>query len=131
VQAGLAGAAILTVAAAALGAADILSSLLVVLLVGLGAHALFAAAELVTPHASNDVHLAAHAMTHGPIGRVFWVGAILAGVVLPLALAIGGVTAAAGTGASVISVVAALAALAGLLAYEDSWIRAGQAVPLS
>jgi hypothetical protein len=31
----------------------------------------------------------------------------------------------------VLAAIASIAALAGLLAYEDAWIRAGQAVPLS
>jgi formate-dependent nitrite reductase membrane component NrfD len=68
-------------------------------------------------------------MTRGRDARLFWIGAVLVGMAVPFLL---------GTGAVVSSgiampaaAVAAVTALAGLLAYEDSWIRAGQAVPLS
>ena len=127
-QAALAGAAVLVLAAVALGADDAYASLLVVLVASAAAHAVFVAAELATPHASSDVGLAAHAMTHGSTGRVFWLGAIAAGLALPLALA---ALSWLGIAGSALLVTAALGALAGLLAYEDCWIRAGQAVPLS
>ncbi|MGH2451798.1 MAG: 4Fe-4S dicluster domain-containing protein, partial [Candidatus Limnocylindria bacterium] len=100
-----------------------------ILLIGVAAHALFASAELAVPHASTDVRLAVHAMTAGRDARLFWVGGVLLGVAVPLALA-------AGWWLGLLPVVPALvlagvSALVGLLAYEDSWIRAGQAVPLS
>ncbi len=128
VQAALAGAAVLVVAAAAMGATDALPPLFVAIVAGAALHALFVAAELVTPHASNDVRLAARAMTHGATAARFWVGAVALGVALPVALALASLGAGITSG---LAVAAALAALLGLLAYEDSWIRAGQAVPLS
>ena len=128
-QAFVAGAAVLGIAAAALGATDAVTPLFTFLAAGVATHAVFVAAELLVPHASTDVRLAAHAMTHGRDARLFWVGAVALGAALPLALAalwwlgIGS--------ASPLIVLAGASSLAGLLAYEDSWIRAGQAVPLS
>jgi Fe-S-cluster-containing dehydrogenase component/formate-dependent nitrite reductase membrane component NrfD len=129
VQAVVAGAAVLGVASLAVGNAGALPSLLTLLVIGLVAHALIVAAELATPHANNDVRLAAQAMVRGRDARLFWVGAVAIGVVVPLAFL--AASAAALIPVAIASTVAALAALAGLLAYEDSWIRAGQAVPLS
>ena len=128
VQAGIAGAAVLAVAAAFLGTAAILATLAGILLAALIAHVVLVAAELFTPHANADVRQAAHAMTHGPDARLFWIGAMAVGVAVPLA-ALG--AAAVAVPSVIATTAAALAALAGLLAYEDSWIRAGQAVPLS
>ena len=128
VQAGIAGAAALAVAAAFLGTAAILATLAGILLAALIAHVVLVAAELFTPHANADVRQAAHAMTHGPDARLFWLGAMIVGVAVPL-LALG--AAALGASPVVGTIAAALAALGGLLAYEDSWVRAGQAVPLS
>ena len=128
VQAGIAGAAALAVAAAFLGTATILATLAGILLAALIAHVVLVAAELFTPHANADVRQAAHAMTHGPDARLFWLGAMIVGVAVPL-LALG--AAALGASPVVGTTAASLAALAGLLAYEDSWVRAGQAVPLS
>jgi Fe-S-cluster-containing dehydrogenase component/formate-dependent nitrite reductase membrane component NrfD len=129
VQAVVAGAAVLGVASLAVGNAGALPSLLSLLVIGLVAHALIVAAEVATPHANNDVRLAAQAMVRGRDARLFWIGAVAIGVVVPLAFL--AALAAALIPVAIGSTVAALAALAGLLAYEDSWIRAGQAVPLS
>jgi len=128
VQAGIAGAAVLAVAAAFQGTAAILATLAGILIATLLAHVVLVAAELFTPHANADVQQAAHAMTHGPDARLFWLGAMIVGVAVPL-LALG--AAALGAAPVVGTTAAAVAALGGLLAYEDSWVRAGQAVPLS
>jgi Fe-S-cluster-containing dehydrogenase component/formate-dependent nitrite reductase membrane component NrfD len=129
VQAVLAGAAALGVAAAALGYSAALAPLLLLLAASVLAHAVIVATELVTPHANTDVRLAAESMTRGPDARLFWLGAVLVGVALPLSAIAAGSAAFLPSPLAVI--VGALAALLGLLAYEDSWIRAGQAVPLS
>jgi len=128
VQAGIAGAAVLAIAAVFLGTTEILATIAGILIAALLAHVLLIAAELFTPHANTDVEQAAHAMTHGPDARLFWLGAMIVGIALPL-VALG--AAALGAAPVVGTTAAALAALGGLLAYEDSWIRAGQAVPLS
>ena len=126
-QALVAGAAILGVSALALGNVDAMRLALALLVAGIAAHAVLVAAELVTPHANNDVRLAADALRSGPDAPLFWVGAVAVGMVVPLALSAAGILG----GVPVAGAVAAAAALLGLLAYEQSWIRAGQAVPLS
>ncbi len=118
----------LAVAAAVLGSVATVATLAGILIASLLAHIVLVAAELFTPHANADVQQAAHVMTHGPDARQFWIGAMIVGVALPLA-ALG--AAALGAAPVVGTTAAALAALGGLLAYEDSWVRAGQAVPLS
>jgi formate-dependent nitrite reductase membrane component NrfD len=129
VQAVLAGAAALGVAAAALGYGAAIAPLVALLAASVLGHGIIVAAELATPHANTDVRLAAESMTRGPDARLFWLGAVLVGVAVPLIAIVAG--SAALLPSPVAAAVAALAALAGLLAYEDSWIRAGQAVPLS
>ncbi len=128
-QAVVAGAAALAVAAAAMGSVAALGPLVALLAGGVLGHALLVAAEIATPHANADMRLAAKALTRGSHARLFWLGAVLVGVTVPLG-AIGALSLAIVPTAGA-ATVAALAALAGLLAYEDSWIRAGQAVPLS
>ena len=128
VQAGIAGAAVLAVAASLFGSVATVATLAGILIASLLAHIVLVAAELFTPHANADVQQAAHVMTHGPDARQFWIGAMIVGVALPLA-ALGAAT--LGAAPVVGTTAAALAALGGLLAYEDSWVRAGQAVPLS
>ncbi len=128
-QAAAAGAAVLAIAAAALGELSVATLLFGVLVAAVSTHAVIVAAEVATPHANSDKGLAAHAMTHGPYARLFWGGAVLIGVVVPLAL---GAAWWMGMAPALPAFVAAsVTALAGLLAYEDSWIRAGQAIPLS
>jgi Fe-S-cluster-containing dehydrogenase component/formate-dependent nitrite reductase membrane component NrfD len=129
VQAIVAGAGALGISAALIGNDGTLPALVTVLVVGVIGHALIVAAELVTPHANADVGLAARAMTHGAEARLFWLGAVAVGVALPLAIV--GASRLGVVPAGMAVAVASLAALVGLLAYEDSWIRAGQAVPLS
>ncbi|MBI2982770.1 MAG: 4Fe-4S ferredoxin, partial [Chloroflexi bacterium] len=92
-------------------------------------HLIVVAAELWTPHADRDAATAAGAMTKGPDAPLFWYGAIALGVVVPLAiLALG---AAGMLPAAAAAAAGGATATAGLLAYEHSWIRAGQAPPLS
>ncbi len=73
-----------------------------------------------TPH----VEAAVAAMTDAR----FWVGGVVVGLVLP-AVAIAAAL-AAGSGAA-LPAAAGLAALLGMWFYEDSFVRAGQSVPLS
>jgi len=80
-------------------------------------------AECYTPHASTDSSAAARVITHGPLSGVFWGGVIAGGTLVPALLLIP-VSGAAGA-------LAGLLALVGLYLWEDCWVRAGQAVPLS
>jgi Fe-S-cluster-containing dehydrogenase component/formate-dependent nitrite reductase membrane component NrfD len=68
---------------------------------------------------------AARIITHGALRQRFWIGVVLLGHLLPLALLWLQPSSAAA------SLLAGLAALGGLALYEDLFIQAGQAVPLS
>jgi len=92
-------------------------------------HALMMLGEVVLPSPSEDVHHAVHVMTHGSLGKAFWLVAITCGMVIPLLLLILAVT--HNGPALAMEIVAAFGTLLGLLAYEYVWITAGQAPPLS
>jgi formate-dependent nitrite reductase membrane component NrfD len=80
-------------------------------------------AELFGSHPTHDAARSARWLARGPLATRLWVGVALAGLALPCALLV--------TGSPAAWTVAAVLALAGLWLYEDLWVRAGQAVPLS
>jgi len=77
-----------------------------------------------TPH----VEAAVAAMTRGRYARQFWIGGVVMGLAAPAVLV--AVSLAADTG-SWPAAVAGVSAVAGMWCYEDSFVRAGQSVPLS
>jgi formate-dependent nitrite reductase membrane component NrfD len=81
-------------------------------------------AETMTTHASHDAARAARLITRGPYRIRFWLGVVVTGTVLPCVLLMSPVYPWAPTAA-------ALLALGGLWLWEDLWVRAGQALPLS
>jgi formate-dependent nitrite reductase membrane component NrfD len=93
------------------------------LLLGLAAHLLLVLAECYTPHPNRDAGAAARTITEGSLARTFWGGVVVAGTLAPALLLIPD-SGAAGA-------LAACLALVGLYLWEDCWVRAGQAVPLS
>jgi Ni/Fe-hydrogenase subunit HybB-like protein len=81
-------------------------------------------AETFTGHATQDAARAAGLITRGPYRVRFWWGVVLGGTAVPLVLLLNpSLPAASGA--------AALLALGGLWLWEDIWVRAGQALPLS
>jgi Fe-S-cluster-containing dehydrogenase component/formate-dependent nitrite reductase membrane component NrfD len=93
------------------------------LLLGLGAHLFLILAERFVPHPNLDAATAARLLTGGPWGGRFWGGAVVAGTLLPALCLL--------SASPLLGGLAGLLALAGLYLYEDLWVRAGQAVPLS
>ncbi|MBI2368786.1 MAG: polysulfide reductase NrfD [Deltaproteobacteria bacterium] len=93
------------------------------LLAGLGVNLLFVLAELFTPHPNLDAEAAARLITHGPWRLAFWGGVVLSGHLVPGLLLLPASPATSG--------LASLLALAGLCAYENCWVKAGQSPPLS
>ena len=79
--------------------------------------------ELGMPHASEVAARAAHAIVRGRYARLFWVGAIGLGHLVPFALLFAGAPMAAAA--------AGLATVAGLYAYEHAFVMAPQEVPNS
>ena len=127
----VAGAATLSVAAtmAPLRSteADPSATLWPLLFLSLVAHGFLVALEVFNRHAVHDATLAARLIRRGPYRARFWGGAVLGGVVAPMALMIAG----AASDSTTVSTLGALLALAGLWVWEDLWVRAGQSVPLS
>lgn len=99
-----------------------------VLLGGVVATGAFVWMELAS-HGSRHVELAVETMTHGRYARQFWVGGITVGLVVPGAIAI--LVLATDISSPAPLAAAGVAAVAGLFAYEDAFVRAGQSVPLS
>jgi formate-dependent nitrite reductase membrane component NrfD len=98
-----------------------------VLALALGGSLLLVLSEINLPHVTAHTRQAIRNMTTGRAALPFWGGAVLAGAVLPLALAAWG---AAGGPAALIAIAGVLS-LIGLAIYETVYIRAGQSVPLS
>ena len=85
-------------------------------------------AELALPHTTKDAALASRSMVKGQYRGQFWGLAVGAGFVAPIVLS----ALFLFWGFSVwFAIVSAVLALAGLLWYEDVWVKAGQVVPLS
>ena len=100
----------------------------IVTLSALGGLALLVATELWS-HPSRHVELATLEMTRGEYAAQFWFGGILNGIVVPAALLTFAL--ATDTTSPWPAACAGAAALFGMFAYEDSFVRAGQSVPLS
>lgn len=98
------------------------------LLGGVATAAALVAVEL-TAHTSRTVELAVHALARGRWARQFWLGGVVLGLVVPATLAV--VVLAADVANPLPLALAGLCTLAGLFAYEDAFLRAGQSVPLS
>ncbi|HQZ91120.1 MAG TPA: polysulfide reductase NrfD [Thermomicrobiales bacterium] len=128
-QAGVAGAAILLVAGALLGAGgDDLRVLGGVLAGGVAISTALLLFEYSVPHVNAHVRKTIDLITRGPYRGVLYQGVLLLGALVPLVL----VALMFLTGAdAVLGALAGLAALAGLWFYERMWVSAGQDVPLS
>jgi Fe-S-cluster-containing dehydrogenase component/formate-dependent nitrite reductase membrane component NrfD len=122
-QALLAGAAAMGLAAAFSGDARFLTASLWTLAASSGLHLLIVWGELALPTVTAHAKLAEKHLTKGIFSRFFWAGLLVGGalpvvliVLLPTPLGM---------------VLSALAALGGLLAFEHAYVQAGQSVPLA
>ncbi len=128
-QSFLAGSALLSVAALYLGSGRDLSDLILrCLLAGLCVHGVLVVSEVALPHGTQDGTGAVAYMLRGPLARLFWFGAVFGGIALPIHLL---ALHLAKPGSLFLPAMAAVLSLMGLLAFEDCYIRAGQALPLS
>lgn len=127
VAAAVAGAAVLSLVGSIAGASTqpFISNTLFGSLLG---HALVLVAELFVPHPNADAEAAARVIVWGRLRNVFWNRVVIIGIVLPVLLLAPFV---GGTPPAPLAVLISLLALAGLYVYEDLWVQAGQAVPLS
>jgi Fe-S-cluster-containing dehydrogenase component/formate-dependent nitrite reductase membrane component NrfD len=90
------------------------------------ANGILIAGELLMPEENIERVRAVWLITRGIFRNLFWGGAIILGVILPLL--------ALTSGAAqnhVLAILTSLSALAGLYLWEHIWVQAGQAVPLS
>jgi Fe-S-cluster-containing dehydrogenase component/formate-dependent nitrite reductase membrane component NrfD len=130
VQAFLAGSAVLALGALYEGSGRLLSDLLLrCLLIGLVLHGALVLGEITLPHAGRDAAGAVSYMILGPLAGRFWILAVLGGTALPIYL-LSYYFVYPGPG-SFLPALASFSALAGLLVFEDCYVRAGQALPLS
>ncbi len=121
----LAGAASLLLAARATGSPEwVVRELALTLWVLLAVESMVLLAELFSLHATQDSARSAKVLTHGRLRLPFWIGVAGCGIALPWALLLVPSSPTA-------SVAAAALALGGLWLWEDLWVRAGQALPLS
>jgi Fe-S-cluster-containing dehydrogenase component/formate-dependent nitrite reductase membrane component NrfD len=126
VQGWLASAALLALLAPWFGGAEpALQVAAAALTAGLALHFVTLATELLMPHATDTATYAARLITHGPLRRIFWGGAVTLGVVVPVVLL------AVGWGHAGPVAAAGVLVLAGLLAYEWCFVMAAQGVPNS
>ncbi|MGB7948309.1 MAG: NrfD/PsrC family molybdoenzyme membrane anchor subunit, partial [Candidatus Binatia bacterium] len=126
VQAIISGAAVLILLGSVLGMSLTvffwLENLLVVsLLVSLG----MILGELFMSHGSEEVIRSANLMIKGNLGKQFWGFVIGLGIVVPIVLILWP------AGSLLLNMIAAALVLLGSWMYENLWIKAGQAVPLS
>jgi len=84
----------------------------------------FVAAELFTPHQTEDAEEAAVRIVRGEFSRAFWYGGVGVGIVLPL------VALAVSTSAGVVALAGVLA-VAGLFAFEYCFVTAPQTISLA
>jgi Fe-S-cluster-containing dehydrogenase component/formate-dependent nitrite reductase membrane component NrfD len=126
VQAVLAGSAALILTGILLGSTlDALRVLGKILSAALMLSLAIMLAEVFLPHAGEDAKRATDLLKRGALSRLFWTLAVGAGIVLPLILLW------ISADAPVAQASASALALAGLWVFEDLWIKAGQAAPLS
>jgi len=129
VQALVAGSATILIAAILMDATlGILRPTVLILLISLFASLAMIMGEISLPHISEDVRIATRALVRGRLSQRFWGLVVGVGLCAPIIFAALVVVAAVPIA---FAVAAALPALAGLWWFEDLWVKAGQAVPLS
>ena len=126
IQAITAGAAVLLLLGALIGVSQPLfdwlgSRLVMFLFVGLA----MIFAEHFISRRSEEFARAAHLLLSGALGTQFWVFVVILGALVPSALILWP------TPSLLPNIIASVLVLAGLWMYENLWIKAGQAAPLS
>jgi Fe-S-cluster-containing dehydrogenase component/formate-dependent nitrite reductase membrane component NrfD len=129
VQATTAGSAVLLVCAISLEAeATVINTLAKLLAISLVVSVGIIGGEIGLKPGNEELRRATDLLKRGPLKESFWAGAMGLGVLLPLVLLVASGFRAE---ADVAYLLAALFALIGIWIFEDLWIKAGQAVPLS
>jgi len=127
-HAAVAGAAALYLASLFVGGLQEMRLILgLTLAIGLVVGLLAVWAELSVKHPDRDAERAAKMIYSGRYKKLFWVGSIAAGTLVPFALAVVGVTLSLPWAVAV----AAVLALIGIFATEVAWVEAPQLIPLA
>ncbi len=130
IQAFLAGSGELLLGAIYLDSGSTLHAFLVrCLMASLCAHGALVLCEAALKHKNRNVQAAVDCTLRGGLAPGFWFGAVLAGIALPVYMLAGQV--AGNLSGTILPALAAVFSLIGLLVYEDCYVRAGQALPLS
>jgi Fe-S-cluster-containing dehydrogenase component/formate-dependent nitrite reductase membrane component NrfD len=130
VQAIVAGLAATTlIAIVAVGGREIILAAAPLLLGALSVNLLMVLSEVNLTPTSEEVRRAIDILTKGSLRIRFWYGVVLAGALIPAVLL--AVPIWQGTPNLLLDVVAAMLAMAGAYVFDELWITAGQAVPLS
>jgi Fe-S-cluster-containing dehydrogenase component/formate-dependent nitrite reductase membrane component NrfD len=128
VQALIGGAAFLILVAVSFGAAPAMTAAAAgILLAALSIGLAMILIELTLSPMSEDLRRAAELILRGELSRRFWIVVVVLGTIVPLGLLGLGV---AGGGQALMPL-AAILSLVGLWVFENIFIKAGQAVPLS
>ena len=130
VQALIAGSATIFIAGALMDVSEVLRPAALVMLISLIVSLAMNLGEIALPHVSEDVKIATRALVNGHLSRRFWGLVIGTGLVAPIILT-ALVLPSLIPGGLAFEVLAALLALAGLWWFEELWVKAGQAAPLS
>jgi Fe-S-cluster-containing dehydrogenase component/formate-dependent nitrite reductase membrane component NrfD len=130
VQALIAGSATIFIAGALMDVSEVLRPAALVMLISLIVSLAMNLGEIALPHVSEDVKIATRTLVNGHLSRRFWGLVIGTGLVAPIILT-ALVLLSLIPGGLAFEVLAALLALAGLWWFEELWVKAGQAAPLS
>ncbi|WP_347921849.1 NrfD/PsrC family molybdoenzyme membrane anchor subunit [Pontimicrobium sp. SW4] len=120
----MAGVAIFVLASLIFGKEGWMSILKMTLIVALAVNLFSMITELTITHPSTAAHTVVEMITKGRYKKLFWIGVVLIGNVIPLALL---VFAPSGT----ILTVSAILVLIGIYVTEKIWVEAPQRVPLA
>jgi formate-dependent nitrite reductase membrane component NrfD len=90
------------------------------------ANGVLIAGELFMPEENVERTRAVRLITRGVFRKMFWGGAVIIGLILPLLALTSG-----WAQYEIVAILISLSTLAGLFLWEHIWVQAGQAVPLS
>jgi Fe-S-cluster-containing dehydrogenase component/formate-dependent nitrite reductase membrane component NrfD len=129
VQAFVAGSATILIAGQLIDASTgVLRPTALILLISLIITLAMIFGEIALPHVSEDVRIATRALIKGHLSRRFWGLVIGMGLIAPIILT---ALVIASCVPNAFAIAAAVLALAGLWWFEELWVKAGQAAPLS
>lgn len=120
----MAGAAVFVLIALVAGTEDWMSILSNTLIIVLAVNLFTMATELATTHPSTAAHTVVEMIVRGRYKNLFWVGAVLFGNIVPLALLVF-------EPSPNILIIASILILIGIYATEKIWVEAPQRIPLA